>query len=65
MFNYEGLHRQFEFNFISDPTKTIKPNKETISRSMKLLPGMLYRPSRLTAPYNSLLNLKNFQYINI
>ncbi len=65
LFNYEGLHRQFEFNFISDPTKTIKPNKGTISRSMKLLPGMLYRPSRITATYNSLLNLKNFKYINI
>lgn len=64
-FNYAGLHRQFEFNFVSDISKRITPNKETISRSMMMFPGMLYRPSRITNTYNSLLNLRNFKYINI
>ena len=64
-FNYAGLHRQFEFLFVYDTNRTIKPNVETISRSMMMYPGMRYRPSHISNTYNSLLNLRNFKYINI
>lgn len=65
IFNFSGLHRQFDFKFVTDPSRPVTPNRETISRSMMMLPGMIYRPSHITNTYNSLLNLRNFKYINI
>ena len=64
-FSYAGLTRQFDYQFVTDPTKPVTPNRETISRSMMMFPGMTYRPSHITNTYNSLLNLRNFKYINI
>lgn len=65
IFNYSGLHRQFDYKFVTDPSRPVTPNRETISRSMIMLPGWTYRPSHITNTYNSLLNLRNFKYINI
>ena len=61
--NYAGINRTFDYQFVHDKPLTIKPL--TISRSMMLFPGMIYRPSYINNTYNSLLNLRNFKYINI
>lgn len=61
--NYSGPNRNFDYRFVYDKPMTIKP--ETISRSMMLFPGMTYRPQHINNTYNSLLNLRNFKYINV
>ena len=40
-------------------------NPLTISRAMMLFPGMTYRPRYISNTYSSLLNLRNFKYINV
>lgn len=64
-YNYSGLQRPFEYHFVSSPDKKISPKRETISRAMMLFPGMVYNPRFINSTYNSLLNLRNFKYINI
>jgi hypothetical protein len=63
IFNYQGPTRSHDFAFVYDKPMTLK--KEAISRAMMLFPGMIYRPRHITNTYNSLLNLRNFKYINI
>ncbi len=61
--NYAGRTRTFDYKFVYDKPMTLRT--ETISRAMMLFPGMTYRPSFVSRTYNSLLNLRNFKYINI
>ena len=63
IYNYAGVNRAFDYQFVYDKPMTIKPL--TISRSMMLFPGMTYRPRYINNTYNSLLNLRNFKYINV
>ena len=63
IFNYPGTSRRIDYNFVYDKPMTLRP--QTISRSMMLFPGMTYRPSYIQNTYNSLLNLRNFKYINV
>ncbi len=63
IYNYSGVNRTFDYQFIFDKPMTLKPL--TISRSMMLFPGMTYRPRYINSTYNSLLNLRNFKYINV
>lgn len=63
IYNYSGVRQAFDYQFIYDKPMTIKPL--TISRSLMLFPGMTYRPRYITNTYNSLLNLRNFKYINV
>lgn len=63
IYNYAGVRRAFDYQFVYDKPMTIKPL--TISRSMMLFPGMTYRPRYINNTYNSLLNLRNFKYINV
>lgn len=63
IYTYPTTSRFIDYAFVYDKPMSIKP--KTISRSMTLFPGMTYRPSRVTNAYNSLLNLRNFKYINI
>lgn len=63
IYTYPTTSRFIDYAFIFDKPMSIKP--KTISRAMMLFPGMTYRPSRVTNAYNSLLNLRNFKYINI
>ena len=63
IYNYSGVNRTFDYQFVYDKPMSIHP--QTISRAMMLFPGMTYRPRHITNTYNSLLNLRNFKYINI
>ena len=63
IYNYSGVRQAFDYQFIYDKPMTIHPL--TISRSMMLFPGMTYRPRYINSTYNSLLNLRNFKYINV
>lgn len=63
IYNFSGVRQAFDYQFIYDKPMTIKPL--TISRSLMLFPGMTYRPRYITNTYNSLLNLRNFKYINV
>ena len=63
IYNYAGVNRTFDYQFVYDKPMTLKPL--TISRSMMLFPGMTYRPRYINNTYNSLLNLRNFRYINV
>lgn len=63
IYNYAGVNRNFDYQFVYDKPMTINPL--TISRSMMLFPGMTYRPRYINNTYNSLLNLRNFKYINV
>ena len=63
IYNYAGVNRTFDYQFVYDKPMTLNPL--TISRSMMLFPGMTYRPRYINNTYNSLLNLRNFKYINV
>ena len=63
IFNYPGTSRRIDYLFVYDRPMTLRP--QTISRSMMLFPGMTYRPRYVQNTYNSLLNLRNFKYINV
>ena len=63
IYNYSGINRNFDYQFIYDKPMTINPL--TISRAMMLFPGMTYRPRYISNTYSSLLNLRNFKYINV
>lgn len=63
IFNYPGTSRRIDYHFVYDKPMTLRP--ETISRSMMLFTGMTYRPRYIQNTYNSLLNLRNFKYINV
>ena len=63
IYNYPTPWRTADFQFVYSTPMTISPR--TISRTMMLFPGMIYRPRFVTSTYNSLLNLRNFKYINI
>lgn len=66
IFNYyTGSTRTFDFQMVRDINKPVAVKDLTIGRSMMLFPGQHFRPSNITATYNSLLNLRNFKYINI
>lgn len=40
-------------------------NNYVLRRTINMVPGQLYRPKSVSSSYNSLLNLRNFKYINI
>ncbi|MCR5445921.1 MAG: BamA/TamA family outer membrane protein [Bacteroidales bacterium] len=63
IYNYPTPWRTADFQFVYSSPMTLSPR--TISRTMMLFPGMVYRPRFVTSTYNSLLNLRNFKYINI
>ncbi len=63
IYNYPGLTRRFDYQFVYDKPFSLHP--QTISRAMMLFPGMTYRPRHVQNTYNSLLNLRNFKYINV
>ncbi|MGX8713311.1 MAG: BamA/TamA family outer membrane protein [bacterium] len=63
IYHYQLGNRDIDYTFIYDKPMTIRPS--TISRSMILFPGMVFRPRFISRTYNSLLNLRNFKYINI
>ena len=39
--------------------------ESVLRRTINMVPGNIYRPRQVSATYNSLLNLRNFKYINI
>ncbi len=63
IYNYAGLTRNFDYQFVYDKPMTLRP--QTVSRALMLFPGMTYRPRYVQNTYNSLLNLRNFKYINV
>lgn len=63
IYSYSTTSRFIDYAFVYDKPMSIKP--QTISRAMTLFPGMTYRPRWVNNAYNSLLNLRNFKYINI
>ncbi|MBP3763117.1 MAG: BamA/TamA family outer membrane protein [Bacteroidales bacterium] len=63
IYNYAGLNRHFDYQFVYDKPMTLHP--QTVSRAMMLFPGMTCRPQYVQNTYNSLLNLRNFKYINV
>ena len=63
IYTYPTTNRLIDYQFIYDKPMSLRP--ATISRAMMLFPGMTYRPRYITSTYNSLLNLRNFKYINI
>lgn len=65
IFNYTGITRSFDYQIVRDVNKPVAIKNQTIARAMMLFPGMTYRPSHISNTYNSLLNLRNFKYINI
>ena len=62
---YDTRGRSIDFQFVKEKGKKMTIDSTTICRAMMMFPGMLYRPSHITNTYNSLLNLRNFKYINI
>lgn len=54
-----------DFDFVKERGKKMTIDSTTICRAMMMFPGTTYRPSNTTNTYNSLLNLRNFKYINI
>ena len=63
IYNYPTPRNNVDFQFVYSEPMAIKP--KTISRSLMLFPGMTYRPRYISNTYTSLLNLRNFKYINI
>ena len=63
IYNYPTPRNNVDFQFVYSEPMTLKP--KTISRSLMLFPGMTYRPRYISNTYTSLLNLRNFKYINI
>ena len=63
IYNYPTPRRNVDFHFIHSGPMSISP--KTISRSLMLFPGMTYRPRYITNTYNSMLELRNFKYVNI
>lgn len=63
IYNYAGMTRNFDYQFVYDKPMTLHPR--TVSRATMLFPGMTYKPRYVQNTYNSLLNLKNFKYINV
>ncbi len=57
--------KDIDFQFVKERDKKMTINSTTICRAMMLFPGRIYRPSSIKNTYNSLLNLRNFKYINI
>ena len=62
---YDIRGRSIDFLFVKERGKKMTIDSTTICRAMMMFPGMLYRPSHISNTYNSLLNLRNFKYINI
>ena len=62
---YDTRGHSIDFQFVKEKGKKMTIDSTTICRAMMMFPGMLYRPSHITNTYNSLLNLRNFKYINI
>lgn len=54
-----------DYQFVKEKDKKMTIGATTICRAMMMFPGNLYNPSLITNTYNSLLNLRNFKYINI
>ena len=63
IYTYPYRSRRIDYQFVYDKPMTLNP--QTISRAMLLFPGMTYRPRYVSNTYNSLLNLRNFKYINV
>ena len=62
---YDNRGRSIEFMLVKEKGKKMTIDSTTLFRAMMMFPGMTYRPSHITNTYNSLLNLRNFKYINI
>ena len=56
-------HANAKYKFLYNSPMTLKP--QTISRSLMFYNGQTFRPGTIERTYNSLLNLRNFKYINI
>ena len=63
VYPYKSLHSLTNFYYIYD--KKITPSPKTISRSLFLFHGMVYRPRFVNATTNNLLGLHNFKYVDI
>ncbi len=60
---YTFRDRPTHYHFLYNQPMTISPQR--LSRSLFLFEGQRYRPRSIDRTYNSLLNLRNFKYINI
>ena len=63
VYPYKSRHSLTNFYYIYD--KKIIPSPKTISRSLFLFHGMVYRPRFVNATTNNLLGLHNFKYVDI
>lgn len=64
--NGEILKRPLQQYYISSINIDSSVVKESVlRRTINMIPGNTYRPRQVSATYNSLLNLRNFKYINI
>jgi outer membrane protein assembly factor BamA len=63
--NYAGVSAPFEYKFVYQKDNPGPLGFKAVSRAMMLFPGSTYRPRYVSDTYNSLLNLRNFKYINI
>ena len=64
--NGEILKRPLQQYYISSINIDSSVVKESVlRRTINIIPGNTYRPRQVSATYNSLLNLRNFKYINI
>lgn len=55
--------QKYYFNNITIDSNAV--SESVIRRILNIVPGNLYRPSDVSATYNSLLNIHNFNYIDI
>lgn len=55
--------QQYFINSINIDSTVVR--ESVLRRTINMVPGNNYRPRQVSATYNSLLNLRNFKYINI
>ncbi len=60
---YSFRNRTTRYQYLYNQPMTLNPH--TISRSLFLFHGQLFRPRSIERTYTSLLSLRNFKYINI
>lgn len=63
VYTYKYRNIATDYYFIDSKDQALSPR--VIARSMFMFHNMLYRTRNVDRTYNSLLNLKNFKYINI
>ena len=64
---YTSRYRKYstDYIFLHDKGHPLEISPKIIARSMYLFNNRLYSPTNTDQTYNSLLNLRNFKYINI